>query len=697
MTDQPTNPNAALLNGRYRLLAIVAGGGMATVYKAQDILLNRVVAIKMLRERFAQDPLFVQRFREEAQAAANLNHPNIVTIFDVGSDTTNGSPRNYIVMEFVEGQDLKQAIRHRAITGELYAIDDAVDIARQVSEGVGYAHKRGIVHCDIKPQNVIITPEGRAKVADFGIARAYTAMVAERVDVVWGTPQYYSPEQATGAAPTPASDVYSIGVMLFEMLSGRLPFEAKDTRELARMHMTQEPPALHSFNPAVPLQLEAIVRRTLNKDPATRYRDADQLARVLASYLQQGEEQTLRQPVLPPLDQTTGRTGPTRPTSVNRTSQPPARPIIQTPLSDRTTPGAQLTGATGATGATSGRSAAQQGGTDILLWLLAAMVILCVLGLIPLWAGVVRAFNAPVGTSQPIGTTTITFITSTTPTNGLVVVPQLVGLTLPQANQQLTAFGLQARVVEERTDTNSTQAVVLEQRPAQDTQVSAGSFVELVVSKPTKTQNVPSELMGQVLDESLSGMLNTVGWNVVVTESLSFLPERTIIGLDPSAGTKLAVSESLTITVSTGGRINLHVDMSPVIIESARFEQESYVRGQTFRFSVLFKAVSNVGHDYKVFVHVLRQDGNPAEGVVTNADRTPTNNGAVAPTSAWGAGTVVNDVFQVTLPGNLPVGLYRIEVGLYDDQGRMRVIDYGLTEPQPDPVNSVLVRRIRVD
>ena len=716
MTDQPTNSqNTALLNGRYRLLAIVAGGGMATVYKAQDTLLNRVVAIKTLRDHFAQDPQFVQRFREEAQSAANLNHPNIVTIYDVGSDKVNGATRYYIVMEFVEGQDLKQAIRERAISGQLYSIEEAVDITRQISEGVGYAHRRGLVHCDLKPQNVIITPEGRAKVADFGIARAYTAMVAERSDVVWGTPQYYSPEQAMGTAPTPASDCYSIGVMMFEMLSGRLPFESRDARELARQHMNVEPPALHTLNPNVPLQLEAIVRRTLAKDPASRYRDADQLARVLMAYLQQGEEQTLRQPFFTAPDQTAGRTSagrtPTpRPTGVNRTSQTPQRPTTSPPPTSGRTGNVYAAGATGATGASGGAGSgasgaltgatpAQQGSTDILMWLLGALAILCVLGLIPLWVSVWRAYSAPVSSSTGTpgtGTPSFILITSTTQPTGLVAVPAIKDLTVAQANQQLSALGLQPKVVEERPDVDATEAKVLEQHPDAGTEVSAGSFVELVVSKPTQAQPVPAELMGQVLTEGLSQTLRTVGWNVVREEKFSTQPENTIIDLNPPAGTKLALSETLTITVSTGGRVDLNVNMNPVVIDNARFGQETYSPGQTVQFSVQWRAIGSVGHDYRVFVHFLRIDGSPVDGAKTDGDRNPANSGVQAPTSSWTAGTIVNDLYSVTLPGDLPAGNYRVEIGLYDDQGRLRVTDYGNTPPQPDGVNSVLVGVVKV-
>jgi serine/threonine protein kinase len=704
MSDQPINSqNASVLNGRYRLLAIVAGGGMATVYKAQDTLLNRVVAIKTLREKFAQDPQFVQRFREEAQAAANLNHPNIVTIYDVGNDVVNGKGRNYIVMEFVEGQDLKTAIRDRVITGQLFSIEEAVGIARQVSEGVGYAHRRGLVHCDLKPQNVIITPDGRAKVADFGIARAYTAMVAERVDVVWGTPQYFSPEQAVGTAPTPASDVYSIGIILYEMLGGRLPFESRDARELARMHMSVEPPALHTLNPNVPLQLEAIARRMLAKDAASRYRDADQVARVLTSYMQQGEEQTLHAPFMPPGDVGTGRTPVSRPNPVNRTSQTPSRP--NTPpqvLTGRTAAGGplagvprssmtggatgvnSLTGATGATRATgpvTANTPVQQPGTDILLWLLSGLALLCVLGLIPVWALVVRAYNAPTqgGIPTTVVATPSTTIIATTAANKPVTVPNLVGLTVVQARQQLTAIGIQIRIVEERPDAKATESKVIEQRPAAGAQVFTSSFVELVVSKPVQAQPVPGELVGQMFTDDLSQTLQAVGWRVAVSEQYNLQPEGTIIELNPPAGTKLAVSETLRLTLSTGGRIDLNVDMSPIVLDYARFGQDRYAVGQTLQFSVLWRAKGNVGRDYHVFVHVLKQ-----------------NNGAAAPTAGWTDGTMVNDTYEISLPATMPAGSYRIEIGMYDDQSRLRVVDYGNTPAQLPGVNSVLVRTMRV-
>ncbi|MEW5827889.1 MAG: protein kinase, partial [Chloroflexota bacterium] len=193
-----------LLNSRYQLLERVGSGGMAMVYRARDLMLERYVAIKVLREDFTRDSAFEERFRSEARAAANLSHPNIVTIHDFGID--NGRP--FIVMEYVPGRDLKTLIKKKTRFG----IEEAIPLLVQACAGIGYAHRAGLVHCDVKPHNLIVTSDGRLKVMDFGIARALaTIQPEERSNVVWGSPQYFSPEQAAGGPPSPASDVYSLG------------------------------------------------------------------------------------------------------------------------------------------------------------------------------------------------------------------------------------------------------------------------------------------------------------------------------------------------------------------------------------------------------------------------------------------------------------------------------------------------------
>lgn len=271
-------PGITTLGGRYRLLQPLGTGGMAEVFQARDEHLLREVALKVLRQELIVDPAFRERFLQEARAAANLIHPNIVTVYDFGKD----GPFYFIVLEYVLGTDLKTLLRRR---GRL-PVEEAVDLVVQVCSGVGYAHRAGLVHCDLKPHNILVTPDGRAKITDFGIARALASIRPDEVcDTVWGSPQYFSPEQAAGGPPSPASDVYSLGIILFELLTGKLPFDADDPQALAQQHLNAPPPSPRGLVPQVPPALDQIVLKVLSKEPSARYRTAEQLGRVLTTFV----------------------------------------------------------------------------------------------------------------------------------------------------------------------------------------------------------------------------------------------------------------------------------------------------------------------------------------------------------------------------------------------------------------------------
>lgn len=280
-----------LLNDRYKLTERLGEGGMAEVYRGQDLRLGRDVAVKMLRPQYTGDQTFLQRFLGEARSLAGFSHPNIVNVYDVGKD----GRRYYIVMEYVPGNDLRQMLQQR---GRL-PVKQALNIARQVALGVGYAHRKGLVHRDIKPGNVLITPSGEAKVADFGIAKAMTGANLTEPGIVWGTTAYLSPEQIRGEPATPASDVYSIGVVLYEMLTGRVPFTGEDRVAIALQHLHDTPTPLTELNPRVPRGVEFLAQKALAKDPADRYPNADELARALGEYLRAGTDLTARREVLP--------------------------------------------------------------------------------------------------------------------------------------------------------------------------------------------------------------------------------------------------------------------------------------------------------------------------------------------------------------------------------------------------------------
>src|ERR687891_137900 len=246
-----------VVDGRYRLVAKVGSGGMADVWSAEDTQLGRRIALKFLHERFAEDRQFVDRFDREARAAAGLSHPNIVGVYDRGEwDGTH-----YIAMEYVEGATLSALIARGVGIGE------AGEITRQVLAGARFAHERGIVHRDLKPGNVLVDAEGRARVADFGIARAGASEITQTGSVL-GTAQYLSPEQAQGFEVTATSDLYSIGVMLYEALTGRVPFEGDSPVAVALKQVSEQPRPPSQLNPTVSPALDAVVLKALAKDPA---------------------------------------------------------------------------------------------------------------------------------------------------------------------------------------------------------------------------------------------------------------------------------------------------------------------------------------------------------------------------------------------------------------------------------------------
>ena len=263
-----------LVDGRYRVRDRIGSGGMADVYEAEDVHLGREVALKLMHRRFSRDDQFVERFRREASAAARLQHPHVVGVFDRGEhDGTY-----YIAMERLEGRTLKDLIVEEAPLDQ----ERVVNLGLQIVGAAGFAHDHGVIHRDLKPHNVIVGPDDELKVTDFGIARAGASEMTETGSIM-GTAQYLSPEQAEGQAVTAASDVYSIGVVLYEMLAGRVPFEADSAVSIALKHLTEAPPPLSIFRPDVHPALEAVIARALAKDPADRYPTAGELAADLAA------------------------------------------------------------------------------------------------------------------------------------------------------------------------------------------------------------------------------------------------------------------------------------------------------------------------------------------------------------------------------------------------------------------------------
>jgi serine/threonine-protein kinase len=372
-----------ILNGRYRIIERIGSGGMSVVYKAQDLSLGRIVALKVLHESLTDDEGFLRRFQREAHAAANLSHPNIVTVHDIGQDGN----RHYIVMEFVDGRTLKQLVRLQNQQGRPLSLQRALDLAIQVCAGIGYAHRANLIHCDVKSQNILVTRDERVKVADFGIARAMSEATQHTLDSqIWGTPHYFSPEQAAGLPATPASDVYAIGVVLFELLTGRLPFIADTHTALALKHMHEPPPRAAEINPLVPQQLDQILQKVLAKEPAARYRTADQLGRILSAYRDSGLQATTTVSLLDletPLFE--------QPTSIYQRPAAPSAPTGANEMAVHPTYGGPVYIGDGIASDTTQRTPAAA--RDWVAVVLGILAVVALLGLIPLWYFVYLAYQ----------------------------------------------------------------------------------------------------------------------------------------------------------------------------------------------------------------------------------------------------------------------------------------------------------------
>jgi predicted Ser/Thr protein kinase len=629
---------SVMLNDRYRLLELIGSGGMAVVYRGVDTLLQRQVAIKVLRESFAGDPAFLARFQREARAAAGLDHPNVVTVYDVGQD----GDRHYIVMEHVDGQDLKTLIRQR---GRL-SVAEALSIAIQMSAGVGHAHKAGVIHCDIKPQNVLVTQDGQARVTDFGIARALSESGLTESETVWGSPLYFSPEQAAGDPPSPASDVYSIGVVMYEMLAGLPPFQAEKPAALALMHMREEPSPLAVHNPQVPPQLDWIIRKLLAKEPAARYRNAEQVAHVLDEYRRHGEQVTGWQPVAPVRTPT--------PIRVAETQPPPEA----------------------------------QAGFDKLTWVLAAIAFFAVMGLLVLWGGfVVPAYSSQPG---PVSTRTPTPLITLTPEVQLVPVPDVVGEPMDEAQKTVERAGLRFVVLEERDEAGVEGGIVLEQSPAPGERAPLDSEVSVVVNKLGRELTMP-DVLGYELETVREG-LESNGLHIVTEQVWSTQPEGLVLSQVPESGATVRVGDTVTLTVSGGVDILIPLEVNladQVMLKSAELRQKTFRPGGVIAVTLRWRALRSIEANYRVFVHLQDLNG-PHSAPVAHGDADP-----IIPISRWRPGEEVVDPHQVKVPDDLPAGRYQLRVGMYSpgSGSRLSVVDAGFTTAELD---SILVAEIEV-
>ncbi len=540
------------IDDRYRIEYLLGSGGMADVYCATDLQLDREVAIKLLYRRFAQDAEFVERFRREASAAAGLQHQHVVSVYDRGQwDGTY-----YIVMEYLQGRTLK------AIINEYGAIDSdwSIEMTEQILRAARFAHRRKVIHRDFKPHNVIVDDDGLATVTDFGIARAGASDMTQTGSIM-GTAQYLSPEQAQGHSVSEQSDLYSIGVILYEMVTGQVPFDGESAVTIALKHVSEAPTPPCQINPAISPQLQAVIMRALAKDPAQRFATADEFIDALER----------------------ARSG----------AMPAQAPPIAAPAGVGESTAIGMSGHTLAAGAAGGAATVgyanrgdEDDGPSRRWWLFAggavvavALLVLLLLLLKPDQAtvpsvvgseestaqsvlaragfktdSVVKKSDSPkgqvVGQDPPGGEqadkgSTITLTVSDGPVS--VFVPSVAGLSSSQAQRKLRNAGFTVRTRKQSSDTVPSGDSI-ETLPPEGTPVDRGSTVTLVVSSGKETVEVPP-VVGQNVDDARA-TLRGAGFGVSVTTEESSSAEGTVLRQDPGAGTKATKGATVAIVVA---------------------------------------------------------------------------------------------------------------------------------------------------
>lgn len=585
------SPERPVFNDRYEIHSRIGRGGMADVFLARDRLLDRPVAVKVLFPEYATDPSFVERFRREAQAAANLNHPNIVGVYDWGRQ----GGTYFIVMEYVNGRTLAEQLKSDGPLAPMRA----VDVAGEVTAALSFAHRNGVVHRDVKPGNILVSPSGTVKVADFGIARALnstTEAELTQAGAVMGTATYFSPEQAQGANPDPRSDLYSLGIVMYEMVAGKPPFYAENPVAIAYKQVHEAPRPLSELRPDVPRGYEAIVMRLLAKNPANRYLTAEDLRADLVRF-RSGQTPLALGAVATGTDPTTVTARPnpaaSASTAVMRAAQPvPAAAVDATRVQPEVVRARPI-------GPPPDESYFQEpprrtgwliAGLIVLAGILALGTVLVVKALTKKDPAVVEevfplvdvrttqldaaskqltdlglvvepnpvpsetALENEVYDQEPKPNAlvkrgdkvTLTF----NPPKGNVALPSLVGQTKDEVTKQLTALGLVPQFADQESDTVAEGLVISQDPPASE--IKPGSTVKFVVSIGKGKVEVPNVLNLDLA--TASNQLGAKGFTQITTEAKAdeTIPAGKVISTDPAPGITVEKGSPIKIVISDG-------------------------------------------------------------------------------------------------------------------------------------------------
>ncbi|MFD3163045.1 Stk1 family PASTA domain-containing Ser/Thr kinase [Herpetosiphon sp. NSE202] len=548
MSEQPR-----ILNNRYQLERKLGQGGMATVYLGRDLRLKRPVAIKVLHGQYASDEQFLRRFKHEADAAAQLNHPNIVRVYDIEAE----GDFHYIVMEYVEGTDLKEIIELQAPL----PVPRTLAIVRQIAEALQAAHDSGLVHRDVKPQNVLIDSNDYARLSDFGIAKSKQSSALTDPGTTFGTADYLAPEQAQGLGATPLSDVYALGVLTYEMLTGRLPFSGDSPLAVALQHIQATPPALRNYNPSIPPQLEAIVLQAMAKDPAQRPQSARAFAELLRLYRERGNQATMAVPsanvgrvptAQEPADVRPPRQQPAPQARPRQNYAPPLaaqQPVPMNPSSEKR----------------------QSSGCG--LWVVAILLLVGIGALVYvlMFTDVMDSITQAFGGKQA---TQVVPTDEPTPAPEMVEVPPLVGKSESEVLELLKSLELGEQRKAPRNDL-APAATVIEQDIAPGTKVAKGTVIPFTLSLGPAQVEIDDVTRQQF--EVASDTLTRAGFKVIRKDAPNqTIPAGFVLSQNPPAGLKLAQGSEIELVVSIGDMVTF-----PNIIGIKRADAEAILAGRS--------------------------------------------------------------------------------------------------------------------
>ena len=531
----------ALLDRRYELLELIGTGGMADVYKARCMLLNRNVAIKILKDEFKNDEEFLKRFNTESQAAAGLSHNNIVSIYDVG---TQGEI-HYIVMEYVEGITLKAYLNEH---GPL-PWDKAMDFATQIASALQHAHRKGIVHRDIKPQNILVTKDETLKVTDFGIARAVSSVTMKVDDNSMGTAHYCSPEQARGGYTDEKSDIYSLGVVMYEMVTGRLPFEADSSVTVALKHIQEEPVPPSEYVPDLPQGVEDVILRAMKKEQADRFQSASELL-IELSMVRRGNPVSSR----------------------SKTADAQTKVIpsgeIKKEIEKEKEARINEENVRDGKGKKGKKPMPKEDKVAIIAALVSSFVFVGVLTVL------ILSFMFP----------------SILPWNRIsqkMTVPKLVGYNIDKAMEDYPDFKI--KIESEEFSDDQSKGIILSQTPDADTEIKSPYTIEVVVSKGLETVKVPS-IVNLEYRQAVMDLENLHILHVIEYESSDEIPADVVMSVSPSAGTEVRTnSDIVTIKVSSGKEESFIV---PSVIGDTESAAKEAIASRGFTYDVVRKSSS---------------------------------------------------------------------------------------------------------